>query len=137
MNKITTEQYREGIQSLLNFLDMLEVCLEKAMDGVELRYEAAYAWQGFQIERYQGLKDSQYYCQFYQGRPHILEFFEYYEMTHYPFMRKLDLLEKGFFSLSYAEQEQMIIQFIKNASDEAVIWNSSQERRNIVPQKYW
>ena len=137
MKQITTDQYKEGIESLNTFMEMLERALTDAMKGVELRFESAFNWQGYQIEKYPGLKDSQYYCQIDFNAPNILEFFEYYEMTHKPFKEPLDLSEQGFFDLPYERQEEMLINFIQKASDNAKIWNSSEERRRVVPERLW
>lgn len=136
MKKITAEDYEEGIDSFLIFSKMLEKALQEVLDPVKLRCESAYAWRGFQIMHCEGLADSQYYCQIYHGKPYILEFCEYYEMTHKPFMETLDLKKKGFYSLEYDGQKKMLIDFIRETSNAAKVWNKSPERAKIVPKKY-
>jgi hypothetical protein len=136
MQKLTTAQYMEGIQSLKNFSEMLRQALNEAMPGVKLERESAYHWRGYQIIKYPGLTDSQYYCQVYMGTTNSLKFFEYYEMSHKPFQAEIDLLAHGFFELeTYAEQLQLLVRFIRQAVSEAVAWNESEKRKEIVPER--
>ena len=136
MKRMTSVQYKDGIQSLQTFSNMLEEALREAMPGMELERESAYAWRGYQIENYPGLKDSQYYCQIYLSSPNILAFFEYYEMSHHPFQAEVDLAALGFFILStYEDQKKSLVEFIKQASTEAIAWNASQRRQQVVPER--
>jgi hypothetical protein len=135
MKKLTTAQYKEGIESLNIFTKMLDESLKEVLPGVKLRCESAFAWRGYQILKYPGLKDSQYYCQIYFNTPNVLTFFEYYEMSHKPFRVDFDLITHGFFSLSYEAQKEMLIDFIRDASNEAMKWNESRKRQNIVPDR--
>jgi hypothetical protein len=139
MKRITNGKYEKGMESLMIFSDMLRDSLEQVMPGVRLRCESAYSWRGYQIMKYPGLKDSQYYCQIYFGEsfgvPYVLEFCEYYEMTHKPFLREYNLNELGFFSLQYEAQKDMLIKILKKAVQEALKWNKSPERMKIVPKR--
>lgn len=135
MKKLTSAQYKEGIESLNTFTRMLEESLMDVLPGVELRCESAFSWRGYQIQKYPGLKDSQYYCQIDLGIPHVLTFFEYYEMSHQPFRVELDLITNGFFTLPYEKQKEMLVDFIKKTSSEAMKWNESQKRQEIVPDR--
>jgi len=137
MKRISSAYYMEGIKSRNRFMEMLHDTLNKALDGVELRQETSFSWQGYQIEKYSGLKDSQYYCMSYLDSPNILTFHEYYQMSPHPFQIDIDLASHGFFQLSYEQQFQFLVDFIKGASAEAVKWNASQKRREIVPEKFW
>ncbi len=141
MRKLTTAQYNDGIASLNRFSEMLREALETAMPdvkGVKLRREAAFSWRGYQIEEFPGLKDSQYYCQIELGNPNVLGFFEYYEMSHQPFRADFDLSANGFFVLTtYEAQKQMLVDFIKQALAEALTWNASKKRQEIVPERLW
>jgi hypothetical protein len=125
-------QYKEGIESLNSFIKILEESLKEALPGVKLSKESAFAWRGYQIEKYPGLKDSQYYCQIYLGTPEILAFFEYYDMSHYPFQVEFNLLTNGFFNISDTSQKELLVGFIKMATNEAINWNQSQKRQEIV-----
>lgn len=137
MKRMSTSYYLEGINSRNRFIKMLSGALTKALDGVELREEVSFDWQGYQIEKYPGLKDSQYYCMTYNTSPHILTFHEYYEMQPHVFQIEIDLILHGFFQLSYEQQFQFLVEFIRGASMEAIKWNSSQRRREIVPERFW
>ena len=137
MKRISAAQYKEGIESRNRFMDMLYNALKIALDGAELREESSFSWQGYQIEKYPGLKDSQYYCQSYQEWPNILAFHEYYKMSPHPFQAEIDLMAEGFYYLPYEQQQQMLVDFIKKARAEAVKWNSSPKRREIVPERFW
>lgn len=137
MKRISAAQYEKGIVSLENFMSMLRDALKEAMEGVELRNESAFAWWGYQIEEYPGLKESQYYCLIYLSAPNILAFHEYYEMLPHPFEANLDLTVQGFFSVSYEQQKDILVNFMKEASSEAIKWNSSQKRQQIVPERFW
>jgi hypothetical protein len=135
MKKLTSAQYKEGIESLNIFTRMLEESLRDVLPGVELRCESAFSWRGYQIQKYSGLKDSQYYCQIDLGIPSVLTFFEYYEMSHQPFRVELNLITNGFFTLSYEAQREMLVDFIRKTSNEAIKWNESQKRQEIVPDR--
>ena len=135
MKNLTSAQYKEGIESFNNFIKMLEESLRNVLPGVELRCESAFAWRGYQIQKYPGLKDSQYYCQIYIGTPNVLTFFEYYEMSHKPFRAEFNLMTHGFFTLSYEAQKEMLVGFIRKATNEAIKWNESQKRQEIVPDR--
>lgn len=136
MKRITTAQYKDGINSLSIFTEMLREALIQAMPGVELRKESAHAWRGYQIEKYPGLKKSQYYCQIYLDKPNIVAFHEYYEMQPHPLQMDFDLLSHGFFAMEYEEQKQMLLEFIRTAHQEAIAWNGSEKRRQIVPERF-
>ena len=73
----------------------------------------------------------------YLDFPNILTFHEYYEMSPHPFQIELDLVSHGFFQLSYEQQCQFLVDFIRVASAEAIKWNASQKRRDVVPEKFW
>lgn len=135
MKKLTSAQYKEGITSLNIFTRILEESLRLVLPGVKLRCESAFSWRGYQIQKYPGLKDSQYYCQIYFNTPHILTFFEYFEMSHKPFRVDFDLVAHGFFTLQYEAQKEMLIDFIRESSNEAIRWNESQKRQEIVPDR--
>ena len=137
MIKMSSAYYLEGIQSRNHFMEMLQDALNQALNGAKLRKESSFSWQGYQIEKYPGLKDSQYYCMSYLTSPNILTFFEYYEMYPHPFQIEIDLTSHGFFQLSNEQQNQFLVDFIKGAIAEAKKWNSSQERREIVPERFW
>lgn len=137
MKRISTAYYVEGIRSRNSLMEMLDDALNKALDSVELRQETSFSWQGYQIESYPGLKDSQYYCMVYFDSPNILTFHEYFEMSPHPFQIELDLASHGFFQLSYEQQFQFLVDFIKGASAEAVKWNASTRRHKIIPERFW
>jgi hypothetical protein len=135
MKKLTSAQYKEGIESLNIFMRMLDESLKDVLPGVELRCESAFSWRGYQIQKYPGLKDSQYYCQIQLDVPHVLGFFEYYEMSHQPYRVELDLIKNGFFTLAHEDQKKMLVDFIRKASSEAMKWNESRKRQEIVPER--
>jgi hypothetical protein len=135
MKKITSAQYKEGVASLMTFSKMLEESLKEVLPDVELRCESAFSWRGYQIQKYSRLKDSQYYCQIDFGMPNVLTFFEYYEMSHQPFRVELDLIKTGYFTLPYEAQKEMLIDFIRKSSNEAIKWNESRKRQEIVPER--
>jgi hypothetical protein len=137
MKQLSTSNYKEGIESLNIFMDMLEDALMFTMPGVELRRESSFFWLGYQIEKYPGLKESQYYCLIHLDAPNNIEFYEYYEMSHKPFLKSLNLIEKGFYTLTYEIQEQILKDFIQKVSEEAIAWNSSPKRRSTVPERLW
>ncbi|MDX9864883.1 MAG: hypothetical protein RBT34_08765 [Anaerolineaceae bacterium] len=137
MIRISAAQYRDGIESRNRFMQMLHDALKTALGGVELWEVTSFSWQGYQIKKYSGLKDRQYYSEIYQREPNKLTFHEYYEMSEHPFEMQIDLLVQGFYYLPHDQQQQMLVDFIKIACAEAVKWNSSEKRREIVPEKFW
>ena len=97
MIRISSFHYKQGIESRNRFMEMLQGALNIALKGVEIREVTSFSWQGFQIIKYPGLKDRQFFCEIYQGAWHILTFHEYYKMTEHPFEMKFDLLLHGFY----------------------------------------
>ena len=139
MKRISATQYKEGIVSRNQFMQRLSDALKEALNlkDADLREVTSFSWQGYQIKKYPGLKDRQYYCELYQESPNILTFYEYYEMSPHPFQVEIDLMAQGFYYLPHEQQQQMLVDFIKEACEEAVKWNSSSKRREILPERFW
>ena len=90
MKRIGGESYLEGIHSLEIFSEMLGQVLKEALPGVQLKRVSAYDWRGFQIVKYPGLKERQFFCQIYLSNPQLLIFQEYFEMV-----RNIKILAKS------------------------------------------
>ncbi len=97
MKRIGTNQYLEGIYSLVNFTELLGQVIREIMPGIRLKKVSAFAWRGYQIVHYPGLSDGHYFCQVNFDDPNFLKFEEYFEMVNYPFLTGVNLNDNGYF----------------------------------------
>lgn len=138
MTKVTPE-YLPAMKALNDFYAMLYQAMLSAMPDVKISTTGAYGWRGYRIDLYQSLAINQYYCQFYPHEPNVLLFKESFNFKgkyQNPFVIKKDLHEAGFFSMIQLEQLSFLTDFVQTAAEQALIWQESEERKNIVPEEF-
>lgn len=137
--KATISDYKRGIASLHNLMDMLYVSLMEVMPSVKLARTGAYGWRGYNIRRYKNLACGHYFCQIYPSLPTVLlmEEFVNYDGMYYPWRVDFDLIHINFFGSDVNVQKALIVGFYQEAVREALEWQVSAKRQSIVPQKIW
>ena len=135
--RISASEYRLGIQSLHNLMDMLYTALVEVMPSADLARTGAHGWRGYQIRKYRDLAGGHFFCQIYLDEPNILLLEEFYNYGgfFYPWRIDNDLLQGDFFKVDAVRQKALLVRFIKEAVDQALQWQNSEKRSEIVPAK--
>lgn len=126
-----TPQYLPAMRALNNFYPMLYDALITAMPEAAFSTSGAYVWRGFRVDSYKSLAINQYYCQIDPKYPKFLVFKESYKSKgrYYDFiMRRVDLLDEGFFNRNCEGQQKFLVDFITRAAQYALTWQHSEER---------
>lgn len=137
--KTTIAEYRRGIASLHNLMNLLQTALVEVMPSAVLARTGAHGWRGFVIRSYQDLACGHYFCQINRSKPAvmILEEFYNYGGFHYPWKASFDLTTNDFFGASLGQQRSLLIEFYRAAVAQALEWQNSAERHAKVPEKIW
>jgi hypothetical protein len=118
-------------------MDMLYAALVEVMPSADLARTGADGWRGYQIRRYRDLAGGHFFCQIYTSEPQILLLEEFYNYGgfFYPWRLDHDLLEGDFFLKDAIGQKAHLVRFIRSAVDQALEWQNSKKRKEIVPAK--
>lgn len=138
--KTTISEYKRGITSLHNLMDLLYVALLEVMPSAELARVGAYGWRGYVVRSYKNLAPGHFFCQMNNQSPTTLlmeEFCNFGGRMFYPWRVDIDLLQTNFFERDVDGQKAIIVDFYQEAVRNALEWQESAKRRTIVPEKIW
>ncbi len=121
MEKVSWE-YIEGLPALLKLTKMMEASITEAMPDANHKRTVGWGWRGFNI-------GGGYFYGIRYQRP-LLVIFENNLGSSPTYKRDLALDEVHFFSLSKDEQFECLVEFLRQASNDAS--PESEERENDV-----
>jgi len=138
MDRVTSD-YLASMEAFHNFFEMLHDAMLVSLPRALLSKTGAFVWRGYRVDDYRELAQSQYYClvRAWTGTdPNVLLFTESYlhkGRYHFPFERSFDLVSTGFLQLDKAEQKSRLVEFVSGAATDALDWQKSSERVQVVP----
>lgn len=112
MKRVTWE-YIQGIPALLNLTDMMETAITEVMPGIKLTRTAGWNWRGFYLP-----DDYWFGVRYAQRLVVVFENNRGYDPVTYK--RNLNLEERHFFSLDKDEQFECLVEFLRQASENAL-----------------
>ena len=109
MEKVPHE-YIEGVPALLKLTEMMEASITEAIPGAKYKRTAGWGYRGFNINSYYyGIRSAQPSLVVYES-----------DMGNSPtYKRDLNLQHEDFFSLDKDEQYERLVEFLRQASEEA------------------
>jgi hypothetical protein len=132
--------YQVGMKGFNDFFEMLYDTTLMACRGIVLSNSASYGWRSFRIDHYKGLALCQFFLYVHTHNPHSLLLLEEYNDGHYHYPWQahpiFDLKLNGFYQMTKIQQKNVLVDFISQAMTQALEWQSSDQRREILPARF-
>lgn len=119
MKRVTWE-YIQGIPALLNLTDMMETAITEVMPGIKLTRTAGWNWRGSYLP-------DDYWFGVRYAQPLVVVFENNRGYDPVTYKRDLNLEERHFFSLDKDEQFECLVEFLRQASENAQEVNQDTE----------